>query len=135
MVGGIQEAAGAFAEALERGDAFAAAGFYAENGRLLTPAADLISGRAEIEAYWRAGIAVGLSNVELQPLELDVGCGIAIEIGRYAIALGRNEHRANSDRGKYLALHRLQKDGTWRRAIDVFNPDVPGTARHTIEEE
>jgi hypothetical protein len=28
------------------------------------------------------------------------------------------------DTGKYAVLHRRQDDGTWMRAVDVFNPDL-----------
>jgi uncharacterized protein (TIGR02246 family) len=110
------------ADALARGDAAAAASLYADDGRLLTSAAELLSGRGEIEEYWRAGLAFGLSRLDLQPIELHVTGRIAIEIGRYAVAL---EADGVAERGKYLVLHRLQPDGTWRRGVDVFNPYTP----------
>ena len=34
-----------------------------------------------------------------------------------------------ADSGKYVVLHRRQRDGTWRRAVDVFNPDLPKEER------
>lgn len=111
------------ADALARGDAAAAASLYADDGRLLTSAAELLSGRGEIEAYWRAGIAFGLSRLDVQPIELRVTGRIAIEIGRYAVAL---QDDGVAESGKYLVLHRLQPDGTWRRGVDVFNPHTPG---------
>ena len=110
------------ADALARGDAAAAALLYADDGRLLTSASELLSGRAEIEEYWRAGIAFGLSRLEVTPIELRVTGRIAIEIGRYAIALATADV---AERGKYVVLHRLQPDGTWRRGVDVFNPRSP----------
>jgi uncharacterized protein (TIGR02246 family) len=119
MVDGFREGAAALAAALARGDASGAAALYSDDGKLLTPAARLISGREEIEAYWREGIGFGLSSLELEALDVQVvGDGLAIEIGRYALDV-----RDGSDAGKYVVLHRLQADGTWRRAVDVFNPD------------
>lgn len=124
MVDGFREGAAALAAALARGDASGAAALYSDDGKLLIPAARLISGRDEIEAYWREGIGFGLSSLELEAHDVQVLGGLAIEIGRYALAL-----RDGADAGKYLALHRQQADGTWRRAVDVFNPDEPRSAR------
>jgi uncharacterized protein (TIGR02246 family) len=118
----VQNAAAVLAAALARGDAAAAASLYADDGRLLTSAAELLSGRSEIEAYWQAGIAFGLSSLDLQMIELSVGDRVAIEIGRYALAVdGGGGAAPVSEHGKYVALHRRQADGAWRRAVDVFN--------------
>jgi ketosteroid isomerase-like protein len=125
----IAHSRAALTDALGAGDAALAAAAYAADGRLLSPAAELVRGRSEIEAYWRAGIAVGLSRLELQTLDLEVLGGVAIEVGRYVLELG-----PTTDRGKYLVLHRRQADGAWRRAVDVFNPDAPGAARRNSQE-
>jgi uncharacterized protein (TIGR02246 family) len=114
----LEQAAGALADAVARGDAAAAAALYADDGRLLTATARLISGRAAIESYWRAGIALGLTGVALSPTEVQILDGVAIEVGGYVVT-ARDGGR---DEGKYLALHRRQPDGSWRRAVDVFNP-------------
>lgn len=124
----------ALADALGRGDAVAAAELYAEDGRLLTAAAELITGRRQIEAYWRAGIAFGLAAVELEATDLQVSGRTAIEVGRYVLEL-RGDGGAVSDRGKYVVLHRRQPNGTWVRAAEVFNPDEPASARRDPKEE
>ena len=124
MEDGIRNAAVALASALARGDAADAAALYAEDGRLLTPAARLIEGRGQIEAYWREGIAIGLSGVELEAEDVETGPGFAIEIGRYAFTLAIDGGGPTVDRGKYVVLHRRSTDGTWCRLVDVFNPDV-----------
>jgi len=121
---GFRRGAAALAAALARGDAPGAAALYSDDGKLLTSAAKLISGRDEIEAYWREGIGFGLSNLELEAFDVQVLGAVAIEIGRYTLAV-----RDGSDEGKYLVLHRRQPDGSWRRAVDVFNPDEPTSAR------
>jgi uncharacterized protein (TIGR02246 family) len=107
----------AFAAALGRRDAAAAAALYVDDGTLLTPAADVIRGRGDIEAYWREGIAFGLSRLELEATDVQVIGDVAIEIGVYELRLD-----GGSDRGKYLVLHRRDGDGAWRRAVEVYNP-------------
>jgi ketosteroid isomerase-like protein len=135
MAEDLQQATTALVDALGRGDAAAAAALYAADGKLLTPAAELIAGRRQIEAYWRAGIAFGLSRLEFHAAELEVVDGIAIELGRYVLALTGDGAGTVCDRGKYLVLHRRETDGSWRRAVDVFNPDVPEAARRNRKEE
>ena len=109
----------ALADALVRRDVAGAARLYADDAMLLSPAAELISGRAEIEAYWGAGLALGLSRIELKALELRVVADTAVEVGRYVLGLD-----GGSDGGKYCALHRRDDCGAWRRVVDVFNPDA-----------
>ncbi|HEY3542932.1 MAG TPA: DUF4440 domain-containing protein [Gaiellaceae bacterium] len=123
MEDGVRNAAVALADAVARGNAAAAAALYAEDGKLLTPAAALFAGRRQIEAYWREGIAIGLSAVELEAREFDGGSDFAVEIGRYAFTLAGDDGGPIVDRGTYVVLHRRQPDGSWRRALDVFNPD------------
>jgi ketosteroid isomerase-like protein len=135
MEDGVREATFALADALARGDAVAAAQLYVDDGKLLSPSAELISGRLDIEAYWRAGIAFGLAGIELDAEDLEVVDGVAIEIGRYVLAVEGDGDASVRDSGKYLVLHRRDGDGAWRRAVDVFNPDVPAAARHQTKEE
>lgn len=118
----IREAAVAFAGALNRGDAAHAACLYAEDARLLAPAAGSIAGRRAIESYWQEGVALGVA-LELEPTELELAGPLAVEIGRYAFSLDADGSAETVDRGTYLVLHRRQPDGSWRRSVDVFNPD------------
>jgi len=135
MEDGVHRARLALTDALARGDAPAAADLYAYDGKLLSPSAELIRGRLDIEAYWSAGIAFGLSCLELDPFDVEVADGLAIEIGRYVLAVAREGDVRARESGKYLVFHRQDGDGRWRRAVDVFNPDVPAAARHNSKEE
>lgn len=119
----MHTAADRLADALRRGDVSAAGSLYADDCRLLTPQADVVCGRAGIEAYWRAGLAVGLASVELVPTEIEVGAETAVEIGRYRLGVSADGGAAVTDEGRYVVFHRRQVDGSWLRAVDVFNPD------------
>lgn len=117
----------ALARAIELGDASEVAGLYDPDATLLTAAAELIAGPVDIASYWRAGIALGVSRLDLDAVELHVADGVATEVGRYALAFG--DGAAPVDRGKYVVLHRRQPDGSWRRGVEVFNPDAPAEVR------
>jgi uncharacterized protein (TIGR02246 family) len=135
MEDGVRNAATALATALARGSAADAAALYAADGKLLTAAAELIDGRRQIEAYWQAGLAIGLSDIELVAEDVEAGHEFAVEIGHYAFTLTADDGGPSIDCGKYVVLHRRQADGSWCRAVDVFNPDVSGTARRAFKEE
>jgi ketosteroid isomerase-like protein len=116
------EARTAFTAALRNGDAKAASRVYAAGAKLLAPSSATMEGREAIEAFWQTGVEAGVSEVELEVLELECRTGLAYEIGRYALHL----HADGStvvDRGKYLLVLAQQEDGTWRRAVEMFNPD------------
>jgi uncharacterized protein (TIGR02246 family) len=129
----LRKMAADFAEALAGGDAARVAALYADDGTLLTPAAELVAGRDELEAYC-AGIELGVSRIELEAGEVEVTGRVAVEIGRYVLAVGAGRDAASVDRGKYLVLYRQQTEGGWRRAVDVFNPDGLVSRRRQKEE-
>lgn len=128
----IHETAAALATAISRGDAAGAAALYAADAVLLAPTAELVAGRRQIETYWRTGIALGVSRMELKRLELRFASTVAFEIGRYALSLAADRREPVADFGKYFVLHVQHGDGSWRRAVDVFNPDGPS---HQIRKE
>ncbi|MBA3476728.1 MAG: DUF4440 domain-containing protein [Actinobacteria bacterium] len=120
----IGEARDAFVGALESGDAKMASASYTHDARLLAPSAELFRGRAAIERFWRAGVDTGISEVELETLELVRVDGFAYEIGRYALGLRPADGICVIDRGKYLRVHERQSDGSWLWAVEMFNPAV-----------
>jgi ketosteroid isomerase-like protein len=121
--GRFDEARTAFAEALQLGDALAASALYADDARLLAPSAELFEGREAIAAFWRAGIESGITQVELESLAVEERGDVAHEIGRYLLRLAPDEGDAVVDRGKYLLVHERQQDGSWRWAVEMFNPE------------
>ncbi len=135
MEGEIEEATAALVQSLEHGDASSAARVYADDARVLAPAGELIRGRAEIEAYWRTGIALGLSTVAFERQLLAAVAGSVIEIGRYAVAVEVARNGRIVDHGTYLVLHAQVADGSWRRTVDVFNADESNTTRYDDRKE
>lgn len=120
----IADTRAAFTDALRRGDASAVSRVYAERATLLAPSAQLVSGRKAIEAFWAAGIAAGVTDADLESLELRRHDGVAYEVGRYALRLRPAEGGSVVDRGKYLLVHERQDDGSWRWAVEMFGPDA-----------
>jgi uncharacterized protein (TIGR02246 family) len=113
----------AFAAALRSGDASAAASVYADDATLLAPDADVVRGRTAIERFWRTGVETGIEQVELVVIEIQQRGEVAFEVGRYALFLAPESGASIVDRGRYLVVHRVDADGRWRRAAEMFSPD------------
>jgi len=117
-----------FVAALQNGDAVAASAVYACDAQLLAPSAELFAGRDVIAAFWQAGVEAGIAGIELEELTLELGESVAWEIGRYALRVEPVEGGPIVDRGKYVLVHKRQRDGAWLRAVESFNPDCPPTS-------
>ena len=50
---------------------------------------------------------------------------LACEIGIYTIQMTPPDGVPIVDRGKYVLVHERGPEGTWLRAIHMFNPEVP----------
>ena len=122
----------AFVEAIASRRSDAVAALYAPDARLLAATAEVIEGRAAIEAYWQTGLESGLERVDLEPLEVESRDGALYEIGRYVVRLVPTEGKSVTERGTYLLVHSRQADGAWRCAIATFNPESPGGRREPM---
>jgi ketosteroid isomerase-like protein len=131
MEGEINEATAALVTALERGDVAAACDQYADGARLLAPSATPIEGRAEIAEYWRAGLDLGLSSLAFECRVLEKIAGV-LELGRYVVSVQGGSATPSVEQGSYLVLHAQTDEGSWQRAVEVFNPDEPTQARRTL---
>ena len=123
----IEAGRAAFVTAMRAGDARAAATIYADDAMLLPPAAAVVHGRSAIERFWRIGLDAGITDVQLDVLELTQEGNVVVEIGAYSLRLISERGAIVEDRGKYLTVHRAQTDGTWRRTAEMFSPDRPVT--------
>src|SRR6187551_280085 len=118
----IGEARAAFTAAIARADADGAGSVYTEDARLQPPSVGLIEGRPSITKFWAAGIGVGVSHAEFDPVAVRHQNGLAYEIGPYALRIQTGRESA-VERGTYLVVHERQPDGTWLRAAEMFSAD------------
>lgn len=125
VVDDIERGRLAFEAALRCGDAAGAAAIYADDATLLAPAADVLNGRSAIERFWRTGVETGIEQVELLVLDLQQRGDVAFEVGAYALHVATESGIPVVDRGRYLIVHRVEPDGSWRRAAEMFSPDRP----------
>lgn len=116
-----------FADGIRHGDTRSVASVYADAARLLAPSTELIEGRDAIEAFWQAGLDAGIVDIELEAAAVERRDRMAFEIGRYVLRIRPAAGQNVLDRGRYLMVLEQEADGSWRRAVEMFNPDAAAT--------
>ena len=117
----IATANATFMEIFGHGDAPGIANLYTQDGQLLPPHSDTITGHAGIATFWQGAIDMGIKSAHLSTVELDE-CGgeTAVETGTYELGDGTNV----MDHGTYLVVWKLD-GGTWKLHRDIWNTSVP----------
>jgi uncharacterized protein (TIGR02246 family) len=117
----IEAANQEFMDAARRGDLAGLVALYTEDGQVLPPNAEVMSGPEAIQAFWQAIAGMGVQEVTLETLEVEGHGDTAIEVGAYALS---GEGDQMLDRGKYIVIWK-QEDGQWKLYRDIFNSSLP----------
>ena len=99
----------------------AVSALYTETAQLLPPAAEPVEGHAGIREFWANALSLGIREISIFTLELDVQGATAIEIGQYTLFA---EDKIQLDRGKYIVIWKLMK-GEWKLHRDIWNSSLP----------
>jgi uncharacterized protein (TIGR02246 family) len=118
---GVAQSNRRFADAAARGDARAMASVYTDDADFLPPNAEALKGQAAIERFWQGGIEMGIRGVEHETLRLEQADGLAYEIGRYTLSFAPEGDAPVTDLARYVLVHSRQPDGSWLRAVEIFN--------------
>jgi uncharacterized protein (TIGR02246 family) len=119
--GAIGAANEKFMAAARQGDPAALAALYTENGQLLPPNADVMDGRAAIQAFWQAALGMGIEDAKLESVEVADHGDTAIEVGRFTLY---GAEKQMLDQGKYIVVWK-QEAGEWKLHRDIFNSSMP----------
>ena len=112
------------AEAVQNGDAAAAAALYTEDGKFLAPNADFLSGRDAIQGFFQAVIDGGIKGLNLSSLELEIQGDTAHQVGTYELVA---DGGVVADSGKFIVIWK-RVDGNWRIHRDMINTSRPADA-------
>jgi uncharacterized protein (TIGR02246 family) len=117
----IEKANRNFESTYRTGDPDAVARLYTEEAQLFPAEEETVAGREAIAEFWRGVMDLGISDAQLETLEVDNQGRTAIETGRYTLF---GEGRYELDRGKYLVVWK-QVQGEWKLHRDIWNTSVP----------
>ena len=106
-----------FMSAFGRGDAAGVAQLYTEDGQVLPPGSEPITGRPGIRAFWQGAMNMGIKAAKLETMAVTHHGDAAYEVGRYALEA---EGGQILDRGKYVVI--WQRHGEdWKLHRDIWN--------------
>ena len=105
-----------FEDAVRKGDLDRVASLYTPDGMALPPDGPVVKGRESIKQLW-ASIAqqIGLKEVRLQTLDLQLAGETAYEVGEAALTL-----QSGAAVVKYVVVWK-KVDGQWRLHRDIWN--------------
>jgi ketosteroid isomerase-like protein len=114
-----------FAKALTAKDAVAAANLYDENASLLPPNEPIVTGRANIQAYWKGAIDAGVIDASVKTIDAKSNGDLGYEIGTYTLRFLGKQNDTITEKGKYTELLKRNPDGKWTSIYGIWNSDAP----------
>ncbi|MBI2206748.1 MAG: SgcJ/EcaC family oxidoreductase [Candidatus Rokubacteria bacterium] len=105
-----------FEDAVRKGDLDRVASLYTADAMALPPDGPVVKGPANIKQLW-ASVAqqIGLKDVRLQTLDLQIAGDTAYEVGEAALTL-----ESGAAAVKYVVVWQ-KRDGQWRLHRDIWN--------------
>lgn len=127
----ISEANNRFLVAFNSGDAELLAENYTEDGKLLPPNSDEVTGREAIMEFWQGAMDMGINKAELVTIEARGYGNTAIEEGRYTLY---GEGDVEIDQGKYVVIWQ-KMEGQWKLQKDIWNTSNPTAPARAAEND
>ena len=121
---GIAEANANFMNTFNRADGAGMGALYSENGQLLPPNSDIVTGQSAISAFWQSVMDMGIKTAKLETVELEGQGDVAFEVGKYTLA---GEGGEMMDAGKFIVIWRREGE-KWKLHRDIWNSSIPGPA-------
>jgi uncharacterized protein (TIGR02246 family) len=98
-----------FVTTFEGGDAASMAALYTENGQVLPPNSDFVTGKPAIQTFWQAIFDVGIKEAGLETVEVEGHGDTAVEVGKFTL---KSEGGQVLDQGKYIVIWK-REEGRW----------------------
>ncbi len=117
----VRTASAHFPEVYAQGDAAAVAALYTEDGMVMAPNSAVLTGDADIAAFWQGAMDAGVTELEIVAEELEVVGDTAIERGNAQLFLADG---TSVDTIKYILIWKEQ-DGEWLLHRDIWNSNLP----------
>ncbi|MFN2302515.1 MAG: YybH family protein [Anaerolineales bacterium] len=117
----IQAANDKFMATFKRGDAAGLAALYTQEGQVLPPNVDFVSGQQAIQGFWQAVFDMGIKAAELEIIEAEKHGDTVVEVSKFKLLGGEGQVL---DEGKYIVIWK-KDDGKWKLHRDIFNSSKP----------
>ena len=99
------------------------AALFAQDGAFMAPQQEPAYGPKAVERLLRQCVEAGYEDLRLETVRVETSGDLAMEIGRYTVAIRQPDGTIIPDRGKYVkAWRRL---GVWLIVADCWNSNLP----------
>jgi ketosteroid isomerase-like protein len=96
---------------------------YTEDASLIPPGEAIVTGRANIQAYWQGAIDAGIVDVTVATIATGSDGDLGYEVGRFTMTVRQPDGKEVVERGKYVELLKRGDDGTWKSIYGAWNAD------------
>ena len=112
-----------FVTAFNTGNYDQAAALFAPDGAYLAPHHDPAYGPKAVERLLHEFGDAGYQDLRLETIRVEYSADMALEVGRYTVAIRQPDGTLQADRGKYVkAWRRL---GVWLMVADSWSSNLP----------
>jgi uncharacterized protein (TIGR02246 family) len=119
----IRNLAQDFVTSFNTGNYDQVAALFAQDGAFMAPQHDPAYGPKAVELLLRQIGEAGYEDLRLETLRVESSGDLAMEIGRYTVAIRQPDATILADRGKYVkAWRRL---GAWLIVADCWSSNLP----------
>lgn len=112
-----------FATAFNTGNYDQAAALFTSDGFLMPPQREAVQGQKPIELMLRKLGEAGHQNLRLETIRVEESGDMAVETGRYTVAVQQENGTTVADRGKFVQVWR--RLGIWLMTTNCWNSDLP----------
>ena len=119
----IRNLAQDFVIAFNTGNYDQAAALFAPDGALMAPHHDPAYGPKSVERLLHHFADAGYQDLRLETVRIESAGDLAMEIGRYTVAIHQPDGTIRGDRGKYLKT--WKRLGAWLILADCWSSNLP----------
>ncbi len=112
-----------FVTAFNTGNFDQAAALFAPDGAFMAPHCDPAYGPKPVEQLLRRFGDAGYEDLRLETVRVEASGDMAMEIGRYSVAIRQPDATVRADRGKYVKVWR--RLGAWLIVADCWSSNLP----------
>ena len=123
---GIASANTKFEAAFNAGDAAALAAMYTPDAVVMAPNLKRIEGRTAIRELWQSFFDAGVSDLDLNTIDLTVVGTRASDVGTLSLTAPDGKGGRVTAHAKYIVLWQKRGGGEWQLHRDIWNNDPAG---------
>ena len=116
-----------FCTAFNTGNYDQAASLFAADGLLMAPHRDLVQGPPAVERVLRIFGEAGCEDLRLETSHVEYSGDLALEVGRYTMAIRQANGTTLLERGKFL--HAWRRLGVWLMVSNSWSSNLPPVAK------